>query len=186
MASQEFNTNPAGTKYEHQKWTIEATSIITPNGERIWEQLRSRSPAVVIVPINQEGKLGIISQNRIGANGKSHIVYEFPSGWMETNTLDVSKEQIKEEANRELQEETGYRAKQLEILSQYQLSNFTVVPFNILLATDLEENKLKGDEDEFIDVEWLTLEEAEKILLVDQTPTAQVYIALHTYKDHLR
>ncbi|CAN5291710.1 NUDIX hydrolase [soil metagenome] len=178
MDINEFQVESTEIKYTSNRWTVRSTEVLTPDGKQKWERIRSKSPGLVIIPINTEGKVGVISQNRIKEDDKSHIIYEFPSGWMETDSLDVSEDEVKDNANRELQEEIGFKAKDLKILSQFQLGNFAVVPFYILLATNLEENKLKADDGEVIVVEWLTLDEAEKKLLKDQIPTAQVILSV--------
>jgi 8-oxo-dGTP pyrophosphatase MutT (NUDIX family) len=181
--SERFETGNSLTKFSNSRWRVASTEVFTPDGMQVWNTLISNAPAVVIVPVNDEGKIAVVTQNRILEDGNTHLVSEFVSGWMETKTRKVSLDQIKEDANRELQEEIGVKAQTLELLAQFRLGNFAAVPYYVLLATNLEESKLPGDDGERIDVEWLTLVETEQRLIKDQVPTAQVLIALQAYKN---
>jgi 8-oxo-dGTP pyrophosphatase MutT (NUDIX family) len=185
MSIEQFRTQPATVKYENRRWAISSTPVEAPEGVQYWEQLRSKAPAVLVIPVNDEGKIGVIGQNRVVEDGTCHIVYEFPCGWMETDSQEVDSEEVMEHGNRELQEEIGYKANELQHLTQFRLGNFALVPFYVLLGTSLEQSSLPADVGEHIIVEWLSLDEAEQRLLRDQTPTAQVYIALHEYKRFL-
>jgi len=185
MGIEQFKTSGSEIKHSNHRWIIQSTRVLTPDGDQEWEQLKSVAPAVVIVPVNNEGKIGIISQNRVQADGQCRVVYEFPSGWMEVDRLNVTKEEIEENANRELQEEIGLRAEKITHLVTFQLGNFAIVPFHVVLATDLVESKLKADDGELIGIKWTTVEGADQKLLISQVPTAQVYIALQEYKNYL-
>ncbi len=185
MELEKFTPGDVETKFATKRWSIRASKIHTPEGTQTWEQLVSKAPGVVVVAVNDQNHIAVITQNRLLADGQLHLITELPSGWMETDSVDVTPGQVKEDANRELQEELGFKANNLELLTQFQLSNFAVVPYYVMLATQLEESQLPGDEDGHIKIEWLPLEEAEKRLLKDQIPTAQVYTAIQAYKEYL-
>jgi len=185
MDIKKFTTGHPETKYSNRRWEIKSTPVFTTDGELYWEQLRSLAPAVVVVPVNDDDQIAIISQNRILVDGQCHIVSEFPSGWVEENSHNPDLTKIAQEANRELQEEIGFEAQKLELLTQFQLGNFAVVPYYIFLATGLKAHHLDRDLGEVVKVDWLSFDQAEERLLRSQIPTAQVYIALHAYKNYL-
>lgn len=181
MRIKPFKKQSSKIHYSNKRWKVISTLVHTPDGDQSWEQLVSKAPAVVIIAVNNNDEIAVISQNRLDANGNSKIVHELPSGWMETGTHNVTDNEILEEANRELQEEIGYRANKIKLLSNFNLSNFAVVPFNIIFASDLEKSELPADEGEHILVEWLPVDEAKKKLIEDQIPTAQVALAISEY-----
>ena len=88
-------------------------------------------------------------------HGAKELSLEFPGGVFEKG------ESAEEAAKRELQEETGYRAGRIEKLGQFNpnpaiMSN----QVHLFLASDLEAlSGLSLDEDEYMEVETLTLEE---------------------------
>lgn len=184
MPSKEFETGVSTIIYSNRRWDIISTPVETQDGTQYWEQLRSHSPGVVVVPVDNQGRLGVIHQNRVLGDGKCHVVYEFPCGWTESNTNDISLEEAQGNATRELREEIGFSGK-LTLLTRFRLGNFAVVPFYVFLATDLVENRLQADEGELIGLEWLSIDDAKQRLTLDQTPTAQALVALQAYRDYL-
>jgi len=89
------------------------------------------------------------------------IIFEIPAGRLET------KETPKNCALRELAEETGYSVGSLEeLISFYPSPGFSNEVIHIFLARDLTEGNAQPDEDEYLEVLKIPLEEALK--MVDQ------------------
>jgi len=66
---------------------------------------------------------------------------------------------------RELEEETGYKTDDLEFITSFATSpGFADEVIHIYLANNIEkaENKLEGDDDEFVELIEATVEEAEQ------------------------
>ena len=127
--------------------------------------------AVAMIPINAEGKIILVKQWRRAAR---QILLELPAG-----TLEVEEDPI-ECAQRELQEEIGFEARDISSLGGF----FTAPGFcneyiYLYLAQDLHPNPLIGDDSEEIDTVALTLKEAmEKIdqsEIVDAKTIAGIY-----------
>jgi ADP-ribose pyrophosphatase len=89
----------------------------------------------------------------------------------------VDKEQdIAEAAQRELREETGYRAQALEFYCSTRHSEAVNFANHLFLARDLVEDPLTQDADELIEVHVLPLAEAiEKTLGSPVVHTASAY-----------
>ncbi|MFI4955165.1 MAG: ADP compounds hydrolase NudE, partial [Gammaproteobacteria bacterium] len=124
---------------------VEELALEFSNGEhRVYERLLSRRPAVLIVPILNGTHVVLIREYSAGVD-KYELT--FPKGLVEPH------EALLAAAERELQEETGYAARQL-----MQLREFTLVPgymmhkTTIFLAQDLYHSPLPGDEPEPIEV----------------------------------
>ncbi len=100
--------------------------------------------AVVIVPIDPKGRLLLIRQWR-RAVGK--IILELPAGTLEPDEAPLFS------AQRELQEETGYKAGRLTKLSSfYSAPGFCNEQLHLFVAEDLLPSRLAADDDEGIDV----------------------------------
>lgn len=136
---------------------VEELTLEFSNGEqRIFERLMSRRSAVMIVPILQGTHLVLIREYSAGID-KYELT--FPKGLVET------EEALLAAAERELQEETGYAARQLT-----QLKEFTIVPgymmhkTTIFLAQDLYFSPLSGDEPEPLEVVTWPLNDIDGLL----------------------
>lgn len=91
-------------------------------------------------------------------------------------------EPLDETANRELQEEIGYKASQLNYLGElHPVPKYLTMRIHIYLARELSESKLPGDEDYAIEVEPVSLARFEDLItagrLHDSSAIAALYLA---------
>ena len=123
-----------------------------PNGNvAVWDFIQHKG-AAAILPVREDGKILMVRQFR---NALDRDTLEIPAGG-----LNGPDEPTDVAAMRELEEETGYKCDQVELL----LSIRTAVAFcnekiDIYLARNLQPSKQHLDEDEYIDVEEYTVEE---------------------------
>jgi ADP-ribose diphosphatase len=111
----------------------------------------SHPGAVVILPVDGEGRILWITQYRYAA-GKTLL--ELPAGTLEEGEEPAAC------ARREIVEEVGFAAGTWESLGGfYSAPGFCSEYLHAFLATDLREDSADGDEDEDITVLPLTLEE---------------------------
>jgi ADP-ribose pyrophosphatase len=114
-------------------------------------------PAVAIVPVDDDGRLVLVRQYRLPAEAE---LLEVPAGVMDEG------EDPAESVQRELQEETGYRAERIRRLAGFFVApGYTTEFIHIYLAEGLIESRLDPDEDEAIEVERYTL--AQALALID-------------------
>lgn len=108
--------------------------------------------AVVIVPVADDGRILLVKQWR---RAVQEILLELPAGTLEKGEpADVC-------ALRELQEETGFKAREMVSLGGfYTAPGFCTEYLYLFLARGLEEAPLDADEDEAIDLVYISLEEA--------------------------
>lgn len=115
-----------------------------------------RSDYVLVIAEDHDGKVIVTRQYRWGAD---KILYDLPAGYLEKNESPVKA------AERELQEETGYRGKGILIgtlasIPGYMTSTAYVVKIDI-------EDKVEGmnkDDDETIEVYKFSIEEVKQML----------------------
>lgn len=101
--------------------------------------------------------------------------------WMLPSGRADKEQDIALAAQRELQEETGYRANDLKLYCTTHHSESMVFANHIYIARDLVKDPLPQDADEMIEVHELSLEEAlESVLASKYVHTASAY-ALFRY-----
>lgn len=129
--------------------------------------------ASVILPIAENGKVIMIQEARTPI-GK--IILALPAGMIEEG------EKAEEAAIRELEEETGYLASNIEFLREYHPSvGYSDEKIKLYLATNMVKKKQRLDEEEEINVIEVPLEELIEMLDKNEIITASTTIALMHY-----
>jgi ADP-ribose pyrophosphatase len=126
---------------------FEQDRVITSDGSTASRDLVVHPGAVVIVPLDANGNLLLVTQYRVACGG---AMLELPAGTLEVE--DGVVEDPLGAAHRELEEETGYRAGAMERIAGFWTApGFSTEYLTMYLATDLEpaiEGRLSPDEDE--------------------------------------
>ncbi|HEY9647281.1 MAG TPA: NUDIX hydrolase [Chroococcidiopsis sp.] len=145
--------------YQGRKFDFDVSRLRLPNGSQgEWECIRHPGGALA-VPVTNDGKLVLVRQYRFAACGR---LLEFPAGTVE------SHEEPEDTIQRELEEETGYRANRWKRLGKFFLApGYSDEVIYTFLAEDLEklETPPAQDEDEDIEIVLMTPEELEKAIL---------------------
>lgn len=129
-----------------------------PNGKASKREIVKHPGAVAILAVTDEGKMVMVKQFR---KPLERTIVEIPAGKLEKG------EEPEYTALRELEEETGYTAKKLtKITAFYTSPGFADEIVHVFLAEELSalEEKRELDEDEFVEVMEVTLEEALKLV----------------------
>ncbi|MEI1421962.1 ADP-ribose pyrophosphatase [Bacillus cabrialesii] len=129
-----------------------------PNGKTSKREIVKHPGAVAILAITDEGKIIMVKQFR---KPLERTIVEIPAGKLEKG------EKPEYTALRELEEETGYTAKKLtKITAFYTSPGFADEIVHVFLAEELSilEEKRELDEDEFVEVMEVTLEDALKLV----------------------
>ncbi|WP_375178940.1 NUDIX domain-containing protein [Enterococcus rotai] len=127
-----------------------------PNGETGTRELVFHPGAVAVIPITADHKMIMVKQFR---KPMEKILLEIPAGKIDPGEHDHPKET----AERELEEETGYRANKFTfVTSMYVSPGFADELLHIYYAEDLEKvpNPRPQDDDEVLELYTLTLDEA--------------------------
>jgi ADP-ribose pyrophosphatase len=135
--------------YRGRYMFLEKDEIVRPDGSESWRDIVRHPGAVVISPLDADGRLSLVVQYRLAGNG---AMLELPAGTLDTH--DGVVEDPLAAAHRELEEETGYRAGKMErIGGYYSAPGFLTEYLTLFLATDLQaagQDRLSPDEDERI------------------------------------
>ncbi|MGD6815668.1 NUDIX hydrolase [Metabacillus sp. 84] len=129
-----------------------------PNGKTSKREVIKHPGAVAVIAITPEGKLLMVEQFR---KALERTLIEIPAGKLEPG------EEPEKTAVRELEEETGFTARSIDhLVSFYTSPGFADELVHLYITEDLApiENEAHLDEDEFVDLMEVTLEEAEALL----------------------
>lgn len=137
---------------------LQVDTVILPNGKTSNRELIKHPGAVAVIAITKENKIVLVEQYR---KPLEKSLLEIPAGKLEKGEVP------EQTALRELEEETGYTAKKLTYITSFYTSpGFADELIYIFLADDLEllTNPPEGDEDEFVEIVEVTLEEAKELV----------------------
>ena len=132
--------------------TLNIDTVTLPNGVTIDLEMVRHPGAAAIVPLKDDGTVVLIRQFRHAAGG---FIYEVPAGKLHSGEDPMAC------AARELEEEIGYRAGTLELLSSiFTAPGFTDEVIHIYKATDMTTGQQQLDRDEVLEVIEMPLQEA--------------------------
>jgi ADP-ribose pyrophosphatase len=126
---------------------FEADRVARADGSESPRDIVVHPGAVVIAPLDDEGRLLLVTQYRMPAGG---AMLELPAGTLDTHDGEIEDPLVA--AHRELEEETGYRAGSMERIGGFwSAPGFSTEYLTLFLATELrpaEGERLAPDEDE--------------------------------------
>ena len=135
---------------------VEADTVVLNDGSTYSRDIVVHPGAVVLLALDGDGRLLLVTQYRVPSAG---AMLELPAG-----TLDVHDGVVEDPlvaAHRELEEETGYRARAMErICGFWSAPGFSTEYLTLYLATDLHpagEDRLSPDDDEdlrLVKLDW--------------------------------
>jgi ADP-ribose pyrophosphatase len=157
----------------HDGWVgLRIDRLRFANGHESVQDVVEHRGGVTLVAIDGEDRLLFVRQYRHPA---ARDLLELPAG---TSDRDETPEQC---AERELQEETGYKPGRLEHLGGFYLAPGYCSEYqHVFLATDLSESRLQGDEPA-IHLERHTLGDALRLVRTGTIEDAKTAAALLLY-----
>jgi len=131
-----------------QKW-----KVTLPDGAEAPREVVLHKGASAVVPVDADGNVYMVSQYRVAIG---RVMQEIPAG-----KLDYAGEDRLEAAKRELREETGFTAAKWTHLGDIATTpGFSSEIISLYLAEELTAGETDYDEDEFLNMEKLSFEEA--------------------------
>ena len=144
-------------KFKGKLMTVETDSIMLPNGKPAYREIIRKHGGVCILPLTEDGEVIFVNQFRYPY---AEVIKEIPAGKMEKG------EDPLECGLRELSEETGYSADKVIPLGKFYPTPAIIDEvIYIYLALGLKKGEAHLDEDEFLTVEKIGLEEALQMVL---------------------
>lgn len=180
MSKYEEKTVATKSIYDGKIIALQVDDVLLPDGQQAKREIVKHPGAVALIPVTNDGKLILVRQFR---KALERTIIEIPAGRIEVG------EDPKETAIRELEEETGLGTKSISYLQTFATSpGFADEIIHLYVAKDLFviDNPAEGDEDEFIDVLEVTVEEAEAMVgsgdIYDAKTAFAVLCAKHELK----
>lgn len=131
---------------------VRVDTVQLQNGRRSTREIVDHAPSICVVPVDSDGNVLMVRQYR---KPTGDFLLEVPAGGIEDG------ETPEQATLRELQEEIGHAAGNLERLSAFWLApGWCSEYMYAFLATDLRPANLESDDDEFIDVVRVPLADA--------------------------
>ncbi len=124
--------------------TLRVDTVAMPNGRTTTREIVEHDDVVFIVPVDAQGNVLMVRQYRKAVEQE---LLEIPAGVMEPDEEPI------EAAQRELREETGFRARSLKHMASFYITpGFSTEYSHLYLATDLVHDPLEAEDDENIEV----------------------------------
>lgn len=135
---------------------VQVDTVKLPDGRKSTREIVKHAEAVAILAVDEEENIYLVRQYR---KPVEETLLEIPAGLLEAN------EDILSCAHRELAEETGLRAKNMEkILSYYSAPGFTDEKIHLFLASNLSEGEQDLDPDELLEALCIPLTQAYEMI----------------------
>ena len=133
-------------------FNVDEVQIEMPNKKQHNYQMVDHADSVTILPVDEKGQIWFVSQYRVGANGD---LLELPAGVIEKGETPLQC------AEREVQEEIGMAARDIQFLGSFFLAPGYCNEVNhVFLARELFSSPLTQDEDEFLNINCLEIQQA--------------------------
>jgi len=159
--------------YSGRLFDVELDALLFPGGVEAYREIIRHPGAVCMVPVHADGTIAFVRQYRHAA-GK-HLL-ELPAGTLEPG------EEPRTTAIRELQEEVGFLPRTVEPLGGFYVApGYTSEYIHLFICRDLEASELDGDDDEDIEVENVSVDEARRSIASGAIEDAKSIVGLLRY-----
>ena len=159
------------TIYDGKIIRVEKWRVSLPDGREAAREVVIHKGAAAIVPVDAQDMVTLVRQHRVALDT---FTWEIPAG-----KLDSVSEDPLDCAKRELEEETGLRAANWRRLSHVITTpGFCTEQISIYLATELSQHEAHADQDEFLRLQKMPLDEAVNRVMAGEFRDAKTCLGL--------
>lgn len=157
-------------KYKGVIVTVRLDNAELHNGKKVKREVVEHPGGVTILPVDAEGNCYMVRQFRYPFG---RMILEAPAGKLEYG------EDHRVCAERELSEETGFTADELIYMGTCCTSpGFSSEVLHIYLALGLHEGESHPDQDEFLNVEKMSLEKLSEMVMAGEIDDGKTIVAI--------
>lgn len=158
--------------YEGKIINLRVDTVELPDKKYSKREIVEHSGAVGIIALTDSGNIVLVKQFRKPVEDS---LLEIPAGKIEKD------EEADACALRELEEETGYRTSNMQkLISFYTTPGFSNEVIHLYLALDLDKGIATPDEDEYIEVVELSIQDALEMIELGEIKDAKTIIGILT------
>lgn len=166
------------TIYDGKILHVERWQVTCPNGKAATREIVVHKGAAAVVPVYEDGTTLLVRQHRVAVD---RVTLEIPAG-----KLDSVGEDPHDCAVRELEEETGLRAGRMTLLTSLLTTpGFCTEKIAIYLAQELSQGQTHPDEDEFLSLVRMPLEDAVSMIMRGEIRDSKTICGLLMAKEAL-
>lgn len=159
--------------YEGRVITLKKDEVLLPNGKTSTREVVEYVPAVAVLPLTDDNKVILVRQFRYAYK---KVLLEIPAGKMEKDETPLMA------ANRELSEEINFKSNNIISMGQiYPAPGSLNEVMHIFYAKNLIPCKADLDDDEFIEIVYMDLEELTQKVLNGEIKDAKTVCAVLKY-----
>jgi len=165
-------------KFEGRIFNVEVLDVELPDGKKGYRELVNHPGGVGIVALTDDNKILMVRQYR---KPIEKDIIEIPAGKLEKgeDPLVCGK--------RELEEETGYRAKEFVSLGYlYPSPGFANEVTHLYLAWGLEKGNVNPDEDEYLDILELSVNDIYSAIMKNEINDAKTVIGFFKAMEYIK
>lgn len=171
----DYDTIKSDEVYSGKIIKVLKDEVIMPGGNSAIREVVIKNNASAIVPVDENGNIIFVRQYRHPAND---MVLEIPAGTFEEG------EDPYECALRELEEEIGYKADGLTYINwSYVSVGICTERIYLYIAEKLKPGVQHLDDDEFVEVERYSLEDALAMIYDGTIKDSKTMIGIFAYKE---
>ncbi|MFD2672822.1 NUDIX hydrolase [Marinicrinis sediminis] len=153
--------------------SLQRDTVLLPNGKQAYREV-VKHPGAVAVMVIQDDKMAVVEQYR---KPLERSLVEIPAGKLDEGETPESA------AMRELQEETGMKADHVTLVKSFYTSpGFADEIIHLYFADQCTKGEQQPDEDEFLQLQWLTLNEAKAFVEQGKIRDAKTVTAIYVWE----
>ncbi|MEG1930813.1 MAG: NUDIX hydrolase [Anaerovorax sp.] len=157
--------------YEGAILNLRKDKVHVKEGRTSYREIVEHNGGVALAALTEEGKLVLVRQFRKAAE---EVALEVPAGKIEQGERDHELAAL-----RELKEETGYTAENLELLSSFYSSiGYSTEMIHLYFATGLTPGETNFDDNEAIEIVEYDIEDLKEMIASGEIKDAKTIIAI--------
>jgi ADP-ribose pyrophosphatase len=160
---------------KNKLFSVVDEKAVDPDGFEIHRSIVKHPGSAVMIAVDDQERVLLVEQYRLPAENK---LWEIPAG-----RLDPGETPLKA-ARRELEEETGVKAKKwMKLISFYASPGYVAEKMTLFLATQLTQGKQNLMDDERIEIKWFSRKDVRRMIHRGEIMDAKTIVAYYLWLD---